>query len=92
MLRCRQTDRRGDHGFSLKTPPFPPQITLLWENYTGNTPLPQPELREAMLHDWNCQIKHTVGGVSKQVFTQKKDKTFLTEMIDRLFTKMFRDV
>lgn len=75
--------RRGDHDFSLKTLLFPPQITLLGENYTGKTPLPHLQLKDAVLHDWNCQIKHTV---SKQVFT-KNDKTFLMEMIDRLFTE-----
>lgn len=78
--------RRADRGFSLKALLFPPPITLLWENYTGKTPLPHLQLKDAMLHDWNCQIKHTVGGVSKQVF-KKNDKTFLMEMIDRLFTK-----
>lgn len=58
------------------------------KNYTGKTPLPHLQLKDAVLHDWNCQIKHTVGGVSKQVFTHKKnDKTFLMEMIDRLFTE-----
>lgn len=50
---------------------FPPQITLLWENYTGKTPLPHLQRKDAVLHDWKCQIKHTVGGVSKQVFAEK---------------------
>lgn len=74
--------RRGDRGFSLKTLLCPPQITLEGENYTGKTPLPYLLLKDAVLHDWNCQIKHTV---SKQVFT--KTETFLMEMIDRLFTE-----
>lgn len=54
-----------------KTLLFPPQITLLRENYTGKTPLLHIQLKDAVLHDWNCQIKHTVGEVSKQVFTKK---------------------
>lgn len=38
---------------------------------------------------WNCQIKHTVGEVSKQLFfAKKKFQTifFPLEMIDMLFT------
>lgn len=37
---------------------------------------------------WNCQIKHTVGEVSKQLFFAKKFQTifFSLEMIDMLFT------
>ena len=68
-----QTDKNcdGDHVFSLKTPVFPPQITVLWKNYTRKAPLPHRVLKDGLLLDWICQIKHTVGGVSKQVLYKK---------------------
>lgn len=58
------------------------------KDYTGKDTLATSASRkDALLHDWNCQIKHTVGEVSKQVFTKKMTKHFLMEMIDRLFTE-----
>lgn len=79
---------RGDQGFSLKkTPPFPLQITVLRENYTGKkAPSLQPRLQDALLLYWKCQIKHTDGGALMQRAQKNDYKTCLMEMIGSLLT------
>lgn len=101
-LRCRQTGavmmKRRLRLLIKKTPPFPLQITVLRENYTGKkAPLPQPRLQDAVLFYWMCQIKHIVGGAWIQRVQKNDYKTCLMEVIDRLFTDkahvcfLFRD-
>lgn len=89
--RCRQTGavmmKRRPRLLIKKTPPFPLQITVLRENYTGKqAPLPQLWLQNALLFYWMCQIKHTVGGARMQRVQKNDYKTCLMEMIDGLFT------
>lgn len=88
---CRQTGavmmKRRPRLLIKKTPPFPLQITVLRENYTGKkAPSLQPRLRDALLLYWKCQIKHTVGGALMQRVQKNDYKTCLMEMIDRLLT------
>lgn len=64
--------RRGDLGFSLKnTTVSSADYTATGKLHREDNPLPHLQLKDAVLHDWNCQIKHTVGEVSKQVFTKE---------------------
>lgn len=79
--------RRGGDDILLikKTPPFSssPQITVQWgkKNYTRKTLFATMhskiviiiKKKDAAMRYWNCQIKHTVGEVSKQLFFAKKN-------------------
>ncbi|MEQ2248314.1 hypothetical protein ILYODFUR_017944, partial [Ilyodon furcidens] len=49
----------GDHGFSLKHHSFHCRLQCCGKTTQRRHPLPHLVLKDAVLHDWNCQIKHT---------------------------------